>query len=334
MRVVPVLLSLLFVAFKPAEDRGFDPCNNPYNWGFYGHKRINELAIYTLPEEMFGFYKANADFLIEHAVDPDKRRYGVKGEAECHYIDMDRYCFGETGCDPFENVPKRWSDAVVKYTEDTLRAHGIVPWHVNLMLFKLTKAFEEENLTRILHLSAEIGHYIGDAHVPLHTTSNYNGQKTNQRGIHGFWESRLPELYDYRYDFFVGKASYVKAPLDFIWDKVRESYSAVDSVLIFEQNLNMDFSSDRKYSYEVRGQAQVKVYSEDYSLQYHEILNGQVERRMKSAVISIGSFWYTAWVNAGQPDLGKFIRKENPLEKFDPELAGGKADSLRIREHE
>lgn len=334
MKVVLAFISLTLISFIPKEDKGFDPCNNPNNWGFYGHRRINELAIYTLPEEMFGFYKANADFIIEHAVDPDKRRYGVKGEAECHYIDMDKYCFGEKDCDPFENVPKRWNDAVAKFTEDTLRAHGIVPWHVNLMLFKLTKAFEEENLTRILHLSAEIGHYIGDAHVPLHTTSNYNGQKTNQRGIHGFWESRLPELYDQRYDFFVGKAEYLDRPLDFIWGKVKESYNAVDSVLVFERELNSDFESDRKYTYEVRGQAQIKVYSEDYSSAYHTMLAGQVERRMKSAVLSIGSYWYTAWVNAGQPDLSKFIKPTKELGKFEPEVAGGKADSLRIRDHE
>lgn len=323
--VVPLLLSF---TKNPSHS-----CEDHFAWGFYGHKRINELAIYTLPEQMFGFYKANMDFLIEHSVDPDKRRYGVKGEAECHYIDMDRYCFGQPGCDPFENVPKHWNDAVAKFTEDSLRAHGIVPWHVNLMVYKLTKAFEEENLTRILHLSAELGHYIGDAHVPLHTTSNYNGQKTNQRGIHGFWESRLPELYDNNYDFFLGKSEYVKSPLDHIWGKIRQSYAAVDSVLLMEQKLNSTFPSDRKYSYEVRGQMQVKVYSEEYSNTYHKMLEGQVERRMRSAVITIGSYWYTAWVNAGQPDLSKFTNNGN-IPDFDPELPTGKPDSLTVRDHE
>lgn len=312
-----------------------DPCaDNPMNWGFYGHKRLNELAIYTLPEQMFGFYKANMDFLIEHSVDPDKRRYGVKGEAECHYIDMDRYCFDTIGCDPFANVPKYWNDAVKMYSEDTLRAHGIVPWHVNLMVYKLTKAFEDGNLTRILHLSAELGHYVGDAHVPLHTTSNYNGQKTNQRGIHGFWESRIPELYDNQYDFFVGKAAYVKSPLDLIWTKVRGSYAAVDSVLLFEKQLNASFPSDKKYSYEVRGATQVKVHSEEYTNTYQEMLNGQVERRMQSAVITIGSFWMTAWVNAGQPDLSKFLDVKNNISNENPDIVAEKQDSIRVRDHE
>ena len=118
-------------------------------WGFFGHKKINELAIYTLPEELFGFYKDNMDYLIDHSVDPDKRRYSVKGEAECHYIDMDRYITAEQP-NPFLNVPRRWSDAVEKFTEDTLRAHGIVPWNVYLTQQKLTTAFRNEDINRIL----------------------------------------------------------------------------------------------------------------------------------------------------------------------------------------
>ena len=49
-------------------------------------------------------------------------------------------------------------------------------------------------------------YYVGDAHVPLHTTENYNGKMTGQKGIHGFWESRLPEINADNYNFFVLKA--------------------------------------------------------------------------------------------------------------------------------
>jgi hypothetical protein len=305
------------------------------HWGFFGHKKINELAVYTLPEEMFGFYKAHLDFLIEHSVDPDKRRYGIKGEAERHYIDMDHYC-DSFPCDPFINVPKHWNDAVAKFSEDSLRAHGIVPWHVNLMCYQLTEAFRTENIDRILRLSAELGHYVGDAHVPLHTTSNYNGQKTDQRGIHGFWESRLPELYEPQYDFFVGKANYIESTLDFIWARVEESFHAVDTVLNFEADLNRTFPSDQKYAYEDRGQTNMKVYSRDYSAAYHTMLDNQVERRMRTAVISLGSIWYTCWVNAGQPDLSKYIQlgvsPETQQEVVDEKQTSD--PNLKVREHD
>jgi hypothetical protein len=196
---------------------------------------------------------------------------------------------------------------------------------------------KEEDVNRILRLSAEIGHYISDAHVPLHTTSNYNGQKTNQRGIHGFWESRIPELYNEDYDFFVGKAQYISSPLYYIWDRVEESYAAVDSVLGFEKELSASFPEDQKYAYETRGQAYLKVYSREFSNQYQLMLDGQVERRMKSAVHTVGSYWYTAWVNAGQPDLDKLIPvalSDQELKELEEELNVPAKPELRVREHD
>ncbi|MDQ3190562.1 MAG: zinc dependent phospholipase C family protein [Bacteroidota bacterium] len=279
-----------------------------YSWGFFAHKRINRIAVFTLPPNMIGFYKHHIEFITEHAVDPDKRRYAIEGEAERHFIDVDRYY--KYGDNPFEIIPKYWKDAVAKFSEDTLRANGIVPWHIDVMVRRLTDAFREENVNKILRTSADIGHYIGDAHVPLHTTENYNGQLTNQKGIHGFWESRLPELYGDDYNYFVGKAKYIEDPLETAWNIVKASFSAKDSVLLFEAELNESFPKDKKYSFENRGASLMKVYSAEYSKAYDEKLNGMVERRMRETIIMVGSYWYTAWVNAGQPDLKRLLDKK------------------------
>ncbi len=272
-------------------------------WGFWGHQRINHMAVFCLPPEMVGFYKKNIDFVTEHAVDPDKRRYSDKEEAPRHYIDIDHF-----GTHPFDSMPIAWKEAAAKYTEDTLKAYGIVPWHIQIMLSRLTEAFKNKEEDQILKMSAELGHYIADAHVPLHTTENYNGQMSNQKGIHGFWESRLPELYGEEYDFFVGRAVYIKHPLEESWKIIRESNAALDSVLKFEADLNSRFAEDKKYTYEQRGKNNVKIYSEAYSKAYNEMLSGMVERRMRAATLAVASYWYTAWVNAGQPSLGD---KEN-----------------------
>jgi hypothetical protein len=287
-----------------------------YSWGFFGHKQINRIAVFTLPKDLLGFYKQNIEFITEHAIDPDKRRYAVQGEAERHFIDLDRY-----GAAPLDSVPRRWDDAVKKYSEDTLKAHGIVPWHIDVMVKRLTKAFRDEDFDRILRLSADLGHYIADAHVPLHTTRNYNGQLTNQRGIHGFWESRLPELFTEDYDFFVGQAKYIEDPLTYAWQVVAESFAAKDSVLLFEAELNGRYAQDQKYSFENRGASVMRVYSEEYSATYHKMLNGMVERRMRKAIAGAGSLWFTAWVNAGQPDLSKFFNKKIS-QQTEEEIAG------------
>lgn len=270
-------------------------------WGFFGHKRINRIAVFTLPQEMFVFYKEHIEYVTEHAVDPDKRRYAVEGEAQCHYIDLDHYY--KPGEDPFSIMPRRWYDAVAKFTEDTLQAYGIVPWHIYVMKMKLQKAFETKNIDLILKYSADIGHYIGDAHVPLHTTENYNGQLTGQRGIHGLWESRLVEINAEDYNYFVGKSRYVKNVLDFAWEAVEGSHRALDSVLRIEKELTSSFPIDQKYSFEQRGNTTVSVYSYAFSQAYHQKLNGMVERRMREAIVAVGSIWYTAWVDAGQPNL-------------------------------
>lgn len=282
--------------------------SNTKLWGFYGHKRINRIAVFTLPPELFGFYKEHIEYLTEHAVDPDKRRYAVEGEAQCHFIDLDHY-YSE-GEDPFQILPIYWQDAVAKFSEDTLQAYGIVPWHISLMKLKLQRAFEDKNIDLILKYSADIGHYIGDAHVPLHTTENYNGQLTGQKGIHGLWESRLVELHAEDYDFFVGKAAYISNISIYAWNAVKGSHAALDSVLQFEKELTKTFASDRKYSYETRGNQTIQVYSKEFSDAYHTKLNGMVERRMRAAIAAVGSIWYTAWVDAGQPDLSSLLLKK------------------------
>jgi hypothetical protein len=168
----------------------------------------------------------------------------------------------------------------------------------------LTKAFESGDVSRILRASAEIGHYIGDAHVPLHTTENYNGQLTGQDGIHGFWESRLPELFaDKDYNFTVGKAQYVDHPRDYYWDIVKASHSHVDSVFAIEKELSQTFSQDKQYCYEERLERTILTQCEGYAEAFHERMGGMVEERMRASILSVGSVWFTAWVDAGQPNL-------------------------------
>ncbi len=268
-------------------------------WGFFAHQKINFYAVFLLPPEMLVLYKPQIAFVSEHATDPDKRRYAVPDEAPRHYIDIDHY-----GNYPYDSLPRRWSDAAAKYTEDSLQAHGIVPWHIQRMLLRLTEAFKEKKLSRILQYSADIGHYIGDAHVPLHASSNHNGQHTNQRGIHGFWESRVPELLaEKEFDFFAGRAVYISNPGTFIWDRVLESARAADTVLRVERELTKRFPADGKYAFEERNGVVVRQYSATFTKAYNAALDGMVERRMRQSIFAVASFWYTAWVNAGQPDL-------------------------------
>jgi len=178
-----------------------------------------------------------------------------------------------------------------------------VPWHVAAMLNWLTKAFEERDANKILSLSSDLGHYIADAHVPLHTTENYNGQLTGQKGIHALWESRIPELLGSDFDCLVGRAEYLENPLEEMWLVVKKSHSYLDSVLLIEKELGLTLPSDQKYALESRGASTIRQYSQEYALAYNRRMGDMVEIRMQKAIKMVGDMWYTAWVNAGQTNL-------------------------------
>jgi hypothetical protein len=284
-------------------------------WGFWAHRRINRLAVFRLPPEMITFYKKHIDYLTENAVNPDKRRYAVVGEAERHFIDLDVY-----GDSALYILPKNWRDAKLKIGEDSLRKHGIAPWQVQLTAQQLTAAFRTLNASQILRISADLGHYVADSHVPLHTTRNYNGQLTDQVGIHAFWESRIPELKAQNYDLWIGTADYLQSPSEAIWNAVTLAHRACDSVLIFEKQLTSYWPEDKKYSYETRNGQLVRVYSNEFTVKYDQMIEGQVERQMKAAIKMVGDLWYTCWVNAGQPNLASLYfstteEKEEAVER-------------------
>ncbi|HET7001599.1 MAG TPA: zinc dependent phospholipase C family protein [Puia sp.] len=287
MKEICCILTLLFISLRS------------YCWGFYMHEKINYHAVFLLPPQMMILFKPNIGFLTEHAVDPDKRRYISATEGAHHYLDIDHY-----GRYPFSELPRDYKSAQAKYSEDSLRVYGIVPWWIQIMVGRLTKAFREKDQRAILKTAAELGHYIADAHVPLHVCSNHNGQLTHQEGIHAFWESRVPELFaETEWDFFIGKAAYITDLPGFIWNRVLESAAAADTVLKCEKEISARFRPDQKYAFEERKGKILKQYSSAFALAYESRIDHMIERRMRQSIFAVASCWYTAWVNAGQPSL-------------------------------
>jgi hypothetical protein len=274
-------------------------------WGFFGHQKINYHAVFLLPPDMLVFFKPHIDFLSVHAVDPDKRRYLLEQEGPRHYIDLDHY-----GPAPYMSLPRDWKTAVAACSEDSLTRYGIAPWWIQVMLERLTRAFMAKDPDKILQYAAELGHYVADIHVPLHASSNHNGQLTGQHGIHGFWESRVPELLaDTEWDLLIGQASYCKDPMGLIWSRVIQSAAAADTVLKAEKMLRKQFNSDQVYAYEERKGQLTRQFSSAYTLAYDQLLQGMVERRMRASLEAVASLWLTAWVNAGQPSLASLSRQ-------------------------
>ena len=275
-------------------------------WGVWGHEHINHAAVFALPSEMRLFFYDHIDFITEESSVPDLRKYVLHDKAEFarHYIDLESY----DQDNQFEKIPKTWQAAKAEYDSAFLENNGILPWYIQTMMTTLTEAFRQKNKTEILFLAADLGHYLGDANMPLHTALNHNGQFTNQKGIHAFWESQLPELFGDSYHLRVGPPEFIGDITGETWKIIAHSHQLADTLLLADSRLRDSFPPGKIYKTDAKGRILKNEYGDPvhsyaYALAYHRALNGMVEKQLRHAIQDVANFWYTAWVNAGKPDL-------------------------------
>jgi len=273
------------------------------SWGTFGHEHINRAAVFALPPPLQTFFYNHIDFITQEATVPDLRKYTLSDKAENprHFIDLEN--FGSV-----DSIPRTMTEAKKKYDDKFLQANGILPWYIEDLMDKLTKAFKEKKKTEILFIAADLGHYIGDANMPLHTSANYDGQKTNQKGIHALWESRLPELFGENYNFYTSDAKFIDDVQKETWQMIMSTHSLIDTLLLVDRELKKKVAEDKIYKTDkdgkiIKSKYGQQVFSDEYAKQFHEALNGMVEKQMRESIIETANFWYTAWVNAGKPDL-------------------------------
>jgi hypothetical protein len=275
------------------------------SWGFVGHERINKAAVMALPKPLQVFFYNHIDFITHESTVPDLRKYILQDKAETprHYFDMEN--FGSV-----DNFPESMAEAKKKYDDKFLAKNGTLPWHIQDMMAKLTQAFKDKRRSEILFIAADLGHYIADAHMPLHTSDNHDGQLTDQKGIHSLWESRLPELFVKDYKFTVAPAHYYEDVNKATWDMISDTHSLVAPLLAADKGLRTTLAANQIFVTDAEGNVVKNKYNSvrytnEYAAKFHTALNGMVESQMKKAVTVTASFWYTAWVNAGKPDLSK-----------------------------
>lgn len=276
------------------------------SWGTWGHQHINHAAVFALPEEMRRFFYNHIDFITEESVIPDVRKYTINDKAEFsrHYINLET--FQPNG--GIDSIPLTMKEAMAKYDAKLLDKGGILPWYMIEMMQKLTKAFQDKKKAEILFLAADLGHYLGDANMPLHTALNHDGQLTGQKGIHAFFESQLPEQFGGNYNFYTGHAVYIKDVQAEVWRIIMASHQLADTLLLAERNLRNSFDTSKIYMKDAGGNTLKNKYNDpvhtyEYAKAFHDALTGMVERQLRAAVSATANFWYTAWVNAGSPDL-------------------------------
>ena len=270
------------------------------SWGFLVHRTINQLAIYSLPAPLQSYFHADMKYLVENAPRPDIRRNTDRTEDTKHFIDLEMF-----GPNAANDMPLDWASAVKKYSEDTLKKYGWGPYNAMMQMEHLTNAFKSKNKDSILFYAADLGHYIGDLHVPLHTTANYDGQLTGQKGLHGLWESFIPELKISEYQLYnKHQATYLKHPAEALWKDVRHANALLPEMFAKEKALTVKFTPETKYKVQMRYGKESKMYTKEFAEAYALELGPTINGQLIASANMISDFWYTAWVNAGKPDLG------------------------------
>ncbi len=275
------------------------------SWGEAGHLRVNRAAVMALPDPLRPFFYNHIDFITHSGPLPDLRRYLLddRSEAARHYFDLEN--FGS-----YDSIPATFKDAEKKYSDDFLSKNGILPWYIEDRMEELTRAFKEKRKTEILFLAADLGHYVADANTPLHVTANYDGQLTGQKGIHSFWETRLLKLFSDTYNYNAGEAYYIKDIKQEIKNMLLNSSALADTLLRIEKELRSTFPEDKIYIPNSEESGKKPLYTDEFATAYHQKLNGMVEKQLQKSILATASFWYTAWINAGKPDLSNLDSAE------------------------
>jgi len=281
------------------------------SWGFLVHRTVAQLAIYELPSSMRAFFWKSKDSIVSQSIRPDVRRNTDKSEAPRHFIDLENY-----GDSAAWKMPLSKSAAIQAYSLDTLNKYGYVPYVIQDVLQQLTDAFRKGDKDSILFYAIDLCHYIGDANVPLHTSNNYDGQLTGQRGLHALWESTVPDQLMNGYRLRDGhKAQYIADPAAAVWESVRRAHLLVQPMIDAEKAASKETPDSIKYQMVHRYGRDMKVYTAAYAKIYGAHLGSMVQDQLLHASDQIADFWYTAWVNAGRPDLDNLLSQ--PLTKKD-----------------
>lgn len=263
-------------------------------WGVDVHRLITRRAIDGLPPELKPFYLSKADFIVEHSVDPDLWRTAelstkFGNEDPNHFLDYDG--FNEPA--PFKGVPREWNAVVQKYGADLANKNGRLPWRGEEMFEKLTAAFKDLErggyaADNVKYLSAVMAHYVEDAHQPFHAVNNYDGQLTNQRGIHSRFETEM---------VLRNKTSLKLTPVvikpiadikTFFFDALLESQSLAEDILAADRKAteNRDLYDDGYFT-DLAKNGALKV----------------AEKRISDSASGVVSVWMAAWEKAGKPKL-------------------------------
>jgi hypothetical protein len=253
-----------------------------FAWGNNAQRLIVSHAVDALPYEMRPFFEANRSFLIQHVNDPLNLIDKHPNERLNHFIELDKY-----GKFPFEALPRNYKAAVAKYSKSKIDATGLLPWQIGVYSAKLTEDLRAGRWEDAKVDAAFLANYVAESHDPFNTTENFDGKLTGQSGVNERFNTVLIDRYGSFFPLNPHDASFINDPTDFAFDSCLNAHSLVESLLLADRHAKKGLGS----------------YTDEYYDHFYNLTAASLIRQLSDASTDVGSYWLTAWTNAGKPAL-------------------------------
>jgi hypothetical protein len=258
------------------------PLGRAVAWGPAVHRLVTNKAVDILPPEMAGFFTASRDELAQHSTDPVDARAKKPSERQNDFIYLDHY-----GRFPFDALPRDYKAAVKKFNQRIISANGVLPWQVGVYSEKLTIALRTHKWDEARQTAALLAYYAAETRDPFNTTEDFDGRKVGQAGIDQRFGTRLIERYLMFLFIHPSDSAYIKDSTDYAFEACLSAHSRIEEVLL----------ADRR-----AGEGLID-YTDEYYDKFYNQVGDILVRQLSDAATDIGSYWLTAWINAGRPTL-------------------------------
>lgn len=255
---------------------------NSWAWGRNAHRLILNKAVDTLPADVRGFFEAGRGTLMQHVTDPLDALAKTPAEKRNDFVALDKY-----GRFPFEALPRSYRAAVTKFGKVKLEANGLLPWQIGVYSEKLTNALKAGKWDEARLDAAILAHYVAQAHDPFSTTDNFDGRLSRQTGLDERFGTTLIDRYSSFFPMRPNDAAFISDPTDHAFDACLSAHRWLESILLADRNA-------------LRGE---NTYTDEYFDRFYNEAGAILIRQLSDAATDVGSFWLTAWNNAGRPAL-------------------------------
>lgn len=253
-------------------------------WGRSAHKLVVNQAVDTLPQDIRGFFEASRGILLQHVLDPLDAVAKTPAEKRNDHLYLDKY-----GRFPFDALPRNYKAALDKFGKSKLQTNGVLPWEIGVYSQKLTEDMKTGHWDEARLDAAILANYVAEAHDPFSTTENFDGKLTAQAGVNERFGTVLIDRYSSFFPMRPNDASFINDPTDHAFEVCLGSHSALETVLLADRNA---YIAGKSYS-----------YNDEYYDRFYDQAAATLIRHLSEASTDVGSYWMTAWINAGRPQL-------------------------------